>query len=279
MAIKNNSSKSSSKIAAKKTVTKKTSGRDKGASVSSLWHKFLLCCSLLLLVVLIGGFVWLLCLIPQELVYKNPRFKLYQIEVKNGYWQGRDFELIQRLGIPLAANVFTLDIGKIREKCLELGNVEDARVQLVLPDMLVFEFKERIPRAVIDGDMFIDEKCVKFKREESAEATYMLPEIIGDSSNQFAVSKAVELIMVATRECRDITVKQVDISNVNQLRVVLTSDLFGNERDLYVTFPVNRSFSVLFNELQNVIYAVHQNPDFDGEIDLLQGRAIYRVKN
>ena len=107
----------------------------------------------------------------------------------------------------------------------------------------------------------------------------MLPEIIGDSSNQFAVSKAVELIMVATRECRDITVKQVDISNVNQLRVVLTSDLFGNERDLYVTFPVNRSFSVLFNELQNVIYAVHQNPDFDGEIDLLQGRAIYRVKN
>jgi cell division septal protein FtsQ len=198
--------------------------------------------------------------------------------VKNGYWRGRNLELMQKLNIPLAANVFTLDIGKIREKCLELGNVEEASVQLVLPDMLVFEFKERVPRAVIDGDMFIDEKGVKFKKEESTEATYVLPEIVGDSSNQFVVSKAVELILVATRECRDITVKRVDISNPNELRVILVSDLLGRERDLEVLFPVNRNFSELFNELQNVIFFVHQQSDFDGHINLLHGHAVYGTK-
>lgn len=275
MAIRKNNSESSSKNGAiRGGAAKKSGGR--ASAGSSVLRKIFLTCSLLLLAALAGGVVFLLCLIPRELVFRNPRFKLYRIEVKNGYWRGRNLELIQRLGIPLAANLFTLDVGKIRNKCLELGNVEDASVQVVLPDMLVFEFKERVPRAVIDGDMFIDEKCVKFKRQESAQATYVLPEIVGNSSNKNAVQKAVELIMTATRECRDITIRQVNIVKPNELQVILCSDLYGRSKDLTVIFPTDRNFSELFNELQNVIYRIYQRPDFNGHISLLRGRAVYR---
>ena len=275
MAIRKNNSESSSKNGAiRGGAAKKSGGR--ASAGSSVLRKIFLTCSLLLLAALAGGVVFLLCLIPRELVFRNPRFKLYRIEVKNGYWRGRNLELIQRLGIPLAANLFTLDVGKIRNKCLELGNVEDAGVQVVLPDMLVFEFKERVPRAVIDGDMFIDEKCVKFKRQESAQATYVLPEIVGNSSNKNAVQKAVELIMTATRECRDITIRQVNIVKPNELQVILCSDLYGRSKDLTVIFPTDRNFSELFNELQNVIYRIYQRPDFNGHISLLRGRAVYR---
>lgn len=246
--------KDSSKV---KNGEKQAQGKSGGMSatdVSGRHRKALLILAFLVLLIVLSAAVWLLLLIPGQLTVGNPRFNLKNVYVPGvGYWHNRGDELLSRLKIKKGTNLFDLNAGEIRKKLLELPNVENAEVQLVLPDMIVFNINERVPRAAIDRIAVIDEHGVIFKRSESLAADHRkLPQIVMRSGGRKSLQQeAVALIMTANRECKDIEIDRIILDNPSFMTVELT---YRNDRQWVVKFPFTPDeFGSLFNKLQNAI--------------------------
>jgi cell division septal protein FtsQ len=260
MAVKKTSKESVPAKGAKKAVEKSDAG-----SNSSI-RKFFITLLLVLLVVFCVLVIWIICIIPGKLMYENPRFKLKNIEVKShGFWHGKGDILISRLGkeaLP-EMNIFRLNVGNIRKKLLEVPNVEDAEVQIVLPDMLVCNIRERIPRAEFGGGAVIDEHGVIFKRSESSAANRTLPRLIVKNPDKKLQKEAISLIMTATRECRNIIIQSIKIDSYYHFEVNLQT-MHRGDQNWKVLFPIgSESYSILFNKLQNAIlhsYLKRDNP-------------------
>ena len=277
-----------SKNSGKKESTRKSS-RSENASDgkgSSFLHKLFIGMCIVFAVVLLAGIVFLLWQIPNGLMFQNPRLRFYRMEVRsNGrYWQENKNKLREICGIREGDSVFAINVGDVRQQLLELNGIEEASVQLSLPDMLIVDLTERTPRAMIDEDTFIDEKGICFKREESSFAKQTFPYIAGDfkkaddMSGDRGVCNALELIAVANRDCRDVAIKKVTIANKNLLIVDLDVRSGANERALRVKFPTDREFPPLFNKLNNLLFE-NNFPEVAGELDLrYDDKASYTVE-
>lgn len=269
-------------MAVKKSTVKSSSGRRKGNVASggamSFLRKTLLVFSVLLVAVLSAGGVWLLCMIPGKLLYKNPRFKLLRVETRgSGYWQGKGIELLAHGDIQLGKNIFTINPGKVKNSILaRIGSIAEIDVQLVLPDTIVFKTIERIPRALLtDGIgeplLVIDENGFIFPRHESTASNQRLPVIKAfDLKNRELLKEAVSLIVIANREYGDITIKEIVADNSMHMLIRLT---YRNGKELKVYFPVAvEDYSVLFNRLQNAILNSAVTRDNPVGYDLSQSR-------
>lgn len=260
MAIKKGSSKKTTPKDNKNPAAK-TEGQEGGA-----FRKILFTLVILLAIVFCSLVVWLVCMIPGQLMYENPRFKLRRIEVKSsGYWHGKGDKLLSRLApeVVLDTNIFCLNAGEIRKKLLAVPSIEEAEVQFVLPDMVVFNIRERIPRAEVGGGAVIDENGKIFKRSESSAANRTLPRLIISNPDKNLQKEAIQLITTATRECKHIVIESVKIESAFCLEVQLITLLHGNQR-WKVLFPVGtESYSTLFDKLQSAIlhtYLKRDNP-------------------
>lgn len=251
MAVK----KSSSKTSANKSGKSQASDTKSSNGVSG-FKKFLFTVSIFLLVILCAFITWLICMIPQKLMNENPRFYLRKIDVSNsGYWSAaRGKELLSEVGLSEGMNLFQINIKEIRERTLKIPNIKDADVSLVLPDKIVFNLIERVPRAEMDavnGVVVVDEEGAMFKRDESmvADRKSALPKLImTPKGNKELQQEAVKLIITANQECPDIHIKSIIIGR-DCFDVYLTH---GGERNLHVIFPVE-NYSASFNYLQNAI--------------------------
>lgn len=287
-------------MAIKKSVGKKTSakennsrksvsssGSDSGVKGRPWYRKLILWACIFLVIALVGGIGFLIWQIPNGLMFKNPRMRLYRIVVNteksgnNSYWFEHRDELRDKCGVRIGQSMFSIDVGKVRQRLLKNSSLEDVSVQISLPDTIILSLKERTPRAVIGGDTFIDENGVCFKRAESSFAKMTLPVISGkvnksdNQKNEPSIRKALELIMVVNREySRDIDVKEVVIDGDNQLLV----NVFHKRaaRNIQVRFPVDREFLRLFNELNNLVL---NYPDVDAFDMRFEGKVYYRDAN
>lgn len=260
-------------MAVKKTSKEKSSGKETKNAGSKAEtgsnhsvRKFFITLLILLIIAFCVLIVWLLCIIPGKLMYENPRFKLKHVDVRStGYWHGKGDVLVSRLGSEVVSgmNIFRLNVGNIRKKLLEVPNVEDAEVQVVLPDMLVCNIRERIPRAEFGRGAVIDEHGVIFRRSESSAANRTLPRLIINNPDKKLQKEAISLIMTATRECQNIIIDSIKIDSPYHFEVNLQTMYRGDQR-WRVLFPIgSESYSILFNKLQNAIlhtYLKRDNP-------------------
>ncbi len=258
-------------ITEKNQNSKNTSGKAKSAA-KGIWGRFCFPVMIVLSLAFCVFAIWLICLIPCKLLYENPRFNLQRIEVKSpGFWHGKGDLLIARLGddsVRTGINVFNLDAGDVRKKLLKVHNIEDAEVQIVLPDMIVFNIRERIPRAELGRNIVVDEYGKLFKRSESSASNRTLPRLIKKNPDKKLQIEAINLIMTATRECQNIVIESIKIDNPHYFEVILLTMLHDNRR-WKVLFPIgSESYGSLFNKLQNAILHTYLNRDTPIGFDL-----------
>lgn len=211
---------------------------------------------LILLLFLIGGFICLLVKLPEVLMTGNPRFTIKRIEVtSSGYWQGKDKELASRAGIAINSNIFTVDPGKLRRRILGIQNVDSCDVLRVLPDTLVLNLTERVPRAQLfsyRSNIVVDEYGKQFKRSESSAGSRRLPIIYGLRAANVSeqLSPALALIMTTIKDYPDISVEAISVSNPNRLTVTL---LYRGRERCAAIFPIRKDYRFLLNTLQSSI--------------------------
>ncbi|MBE6389549.1 MAG: FtsQ-type POTRA domain-containing protein [Lentisphaerae bacterium] len=254
-------------MAVKKTTAKNS---DAGEAVGGrvIFRRLLFGISIFSCIALLGAGVWLICRLPDVLMYQNQRFEFKHPVIQSaGYWgrPGKQQELLDRIGLNGKINIFGIDVGDVRKKVLNIDNIRDAEVQIVLPDTLIFRLEERIPLAYVGGDMVIDEDGERFGRTESVALDRELPFIVGyreDRSDK--ISEALKLIVTANRNCQALKIKKILVSNYDYLDVFLVY----RGRDLRVKFPLNKDYADLFNKLQSAVLHSYLNRENPSGFDL-----------
>ncbi len=257
-------------MAVRKDSGKRAGAKNGGKSADSGYSRgrrtilFLLLLAVLLL--LAGGFVYLLMKVPELLMTGNPRFTVKRVEVaSSGYWQGKDRELAARAGIVPGSNIFSVDPGKLRRRILQIQNIDSCEVQRVLPDTLVLNLTERVPRAQLfsfRSNVVVDEYGRQFKRSESSAGRRRLPVITGlrPASLNEQLAPALALIMTTIKDYPDITVETVSVANPYRLTVTL---LYRDRARCTALFPIRKDYRFLLNTLQSSI--LKSVPDSTGK--------------
>ncbi len=160
--------------------------------------------AILIIAIIIGGGVALCFLTADALFFKNNHFILRHLVVNgNGYWQGRDEAIAQMLNLKLGHdNLFTIDLRKKRHILCQQPNIEQASLIRQLPDTLIVNISEAIPRAALftwrsqwlvnDSGMVMDRAtCVNIGRE--------LPIIAGIPRQGIKAGKMLKTLRPALR--------------------------------------------------------------------------------
>ncbi len=240
----------------------------------------------LLILAVWGGSV----LIWQKLFVRNSRFTLRRAEVRStahGFWAQNKDRLLARAGItPGKDNIFALRLRDIRKDVRNIPSVENAEISRMLPDTLVLNIVERIPRAVIDNHRspwVVDEKGVVMPRHETMFIPGALP-VITESSRQKnpepgrvmdSAVPALKLIMETLRSFPDISVIQVNTAHPDKLTFSLQ---YRNQKMYRAMIPKRTGqLNYLLNVLQSTIINLIRNGDDRSTIDLtFSGSAVIR---
>ena len=266
-------------IAKKQPPKASANGRAKssGKSSAAWWKKLLFVLLILFTVALFGAIAYFLMKLPSLLI-ENPRFTLRNIEVRNvagttGYWVKHCDRLASDIGLSGNGDMkmFALKPEELREKLLNVSNVEEGRVHFVLPDTVVLEVLERIPRASLPElhpFIVVDKNGVKMDvRKTIVGSAAKLPRIIGVRGGDEKIRSALDLIMTVLNTYPDITVEQVFVNYKNYMIVLLK---FRDQPRLYkVYFPTDgESFNYLLITLENAILEAGKNGDYRRTVDL-----------
>ncbi len=240
---------------------------------------------LLMLVVALafaGGIIYVVLQIPGTLTSRNPRFQLRRLEVKStGFWRGREQEqeLARLAGVDLAGNtnLFALSPETIRKRLLNVQSIESCEVRIVLPDTLVLDILERVPRAVLDSEnglVAVDEHGNFFSRRQSNAARSRLPVILGcRGGNRDQVLPALDLLMTTIRDYPDIRVERLSVARPDELTVQL---VYREHERFIVLFPIREDYHSVLNVLQSAILKNGASAGAGRRIDLrFQGQAVW----
>ena len=113
--------------------------------------KLKLVLTLIAILVVISTFVFLVYSAKQRLFTANKHFTIRKILVKSGgWWKGRVDKVSEILKIKKGeTNLFSIDYSEARDTLIEEPSIEDVSIYKLLPDTLVVEIVERIPRAFL----------------------------------------------------------------------------------------------------------------------------------
>lgn len=222
------------------------------------------------------------CLWLHHVMFRsNPRLVFRELHVSSsGYWNQRDEELIRTLGLKRNSNIFDLDLGKLRRQLRSVPSIADARVQRILPDTLMVEVSERMPRAIINyprSRWVIDEEAVVMERTRSMANSIVLPTITGVAHTRLKggdrlpeLQPALDVINAVVRSYPDMEILMVSVSNSEQLDFYIR---YRNGKTYRVLMPAkNRGVEYMLNALQSAIIQAYQkgeerttiNLSFDG---------------
>ena len=229
-----------------------------------------------------GGIVWLVLQLPGEFTVRNPRLQLRRVEVKSeGYWHGREreLELARLAGLELNGdgNLFALSPDAIRKRLLSIQNIESCEVHIVLPDTVVLDIIERVPRAVLDSEkglVVVDEHGNFFSRRQSSAARSRLPVIRGCvGANREQALPALELLMTTIRDYPHIRIEWLSVARPGEL----TAQLIYREHERFtVVFPIREDYHAALNVLQSAILKNGTSTGSGRRIDLrFRGQAVW----
>ena len=223
----------------------------------------LLSCMFVLLLALGGLFWWLSC----SLFEKNKRFTVREVAVSsNGFWNTNEESrraLVNKLNIHINQdNIFELDLKKMRQELRSFANVADAQLELQLPDRLVINIEERVPRAVLGSPRYrrvVDANAVVMDAAQCMKHSD-LPVIIGMRTPPQQIKPGIMLselhqalaLLMAMERFQCFKAEMVKIGSNNELVLTVKYLLPGRALTYYVTMPTG-DYPQLLTILSSVI--------------------------
>jgi len=232
-------------------------------------------------------FVWLA---NKSLFSKNPRFTLRKIEVRSsGWWNGKDRNVAELLHLkPGETNLFStkLDI-YIRRLQAEVPSVEKVSITRILPDKLVFEITERIPRAFLYSPKsvwVVDANGIVMNRDTCINLDANLPVIGGFQSSESIhagmplandIQPALDLITTSLTGYRSVNIAAINLAKRGQCVFVVYYR--GNFNDPFRVFMPTKNIKQMFRVLVSTLEDIRAKDDPRREIDLrYNDRAVLR---
>ena len=192
----------------------------------------------------------------------NPRFKLREIRVSGpGYWKDHPEERARRIKLQKGVNLFALDLRAVRKQIREIPNVDNCSIVRVLPDTLVINVVERVPRAILGrtkSPWLVDGDAIVIPRSQFGKQLGRLP-VIKDVKLTGAqagkpfknVKQAVDLVMTTVHSFPDFQIYTISLRDPEKMMIYLRYRDFPIYQ---VTLPVkNRGLSFSLIALQSAI--------------------------
>lgn len=144
----------------------------KSGKMSSKTRVILALCVIFAGIALIAAAFWFSL---RWLFYENPRLVIreLQLECTSGYWAGKTEqersvkaqEFAKRIGIVLGeTNLFAVDLRRLRDTIRrDQPEIEHISIRRELPDLLVFQIQNRVPRADTGFGYFLDDDGVALR--------------------------------------------------------------------------------------------------------------------
>jgi cell division septal protein FtsQ len=165
---------------------------------------------------------------------------------------------------------------QLREKVKTIANVDDCSVIRVLPDTLIFQITERVPRAFLGNvrsPWVVDGKGIIMHRKQSMTSYNALPVITDVNLRGARVGKelqsirpAVDLIMMTVHSFPDFKIYRISMKNPDKMKILLKYRKFPIYQ---VLLPVkNRGLSLSFHVLQSAIINAKKNNETRTHYDL-----------
>ncbi len=206
-----------------------------------------------LLVAVAVGYAGVL-LAGNALFRENPRFAIEKIEIQAGAVKTEPIirEYLQYVGIEVGANLFSFQIGALRDLYLERNPLVHAvRVERVLPDTLRFAVWEREPLARLGqrGTLVVDREGYVFRLRQGL---HRLPVIIEQGETGWSPGDTVFGMLAAALEVLDVCddprvglrIMGVDVRNAEYLLIhVLTTDGIKEARLSWLDMGANTEAS------------------------------------
>ena len=215
---------------------------------------------------------------------RNPRLVLQEVRVtSSGYWNNRSRELAAISRLKKGTNLFDIDLRKLRNTIKStIPSIEDVRISRVLPDTLVLDVSERLPRALLNypnSHWVIDENCVVMPRRQSmAAGLKQLPVLTGIPQVKFSGGKimpelkpALDLIVTILGDFPNMQLLLVSVSTPEQLDFYIR---YSNGKTYRVIMPLrNSGTAFMLGQLESAIIQAAQqgeerttfNLSFDGQ--------------
>lgn len=269
-----------------KDVKSNSAGRKNSAVRSDRQKMWRAAGGVALFFIIMAGLFYGIAAIGDLLFTENPRFRLRHIQVNTiGFWKGRDDLLTQRIGLSTGSNLFALNLRNLRQKLLDIPCIEDASVELNLPDRVCITLTERLPRAALDParKWVVDENAVVMLGAESMGNKLRLPLIsAGPTKVQpggivTKMRPGLELIMVALNNFPDIHLSNIvirdDPDRHDHCRVIFYMQ-YRDWRQYRVIMPLHRKknnrqeISGLLAKLQSAILNAEWKGDTRTKFDL-----------
>jgi cell division protein FtsQ len=177
--------------------------RAKKAASQRTQNVFFTLCCLLLLASVAGGIAFGAKRILNTLFFANSDYSLKTIEVNSDGNLSRD-TILRTANIAEGQNIFSIDLPRVQEKLATLPQVEESRIQRILPGKIVISIQERRPVAwVVPPDRntgsfnfedayLVDRRGILLKTKSLAPEYLGLPLIIGAATSNCQAGQALE---------------------------------------------------------------------------------------
>ena len=207
--------------------------RAKNAAARRTQNVLLVLCGLVLIAFVLGGIAFGAKRVLNSLFFANSDYALKTIEVTSDGKLSRE-TILHTADVAEGKNIFSIDLPKVQEKLGSLPQVEDSRIQRILPNKLVISIQERRPVAwVVPPEMntgsfnfenayLVDRRGILLKAKSLAPEYLGLPLIIGvDTSNcqagqpleQDEVKAALDLIRASAEILQGrLQIQSIDVS-------------------------------------------------------------------
>jgi cell division septal protein FtsQ len=214
--------------------------RAKKAASQRTQNVFFTVCGMVLLAAVCGGIAFGAKRILNTLFFANSDYSLKTIEVTSDGNLSRE-TILRTADISEGKNIFSIDLPKVQEKLGALPQVEESRVQRILPGKIVISIQERRPVAwVVPPDTntgsfnfedayLVDRRGILLKPKSLAPEYLGLPLIIGVSTSncqagqpleQDEVKAALDLIRASTEILQArFQIQSIDVSKQYCLQV------------------------------------------------------------
>jgi cell division protein FtsQ len=169
--------------------------RAKNAAARRAQNVLLTLCGLVLIGFVLGGIAFGAKRVLNSLFFANSDYALKTIEVTSDGKLSRE-TILHTADVAEGKNIFSIDLPKLQEKLGSLPQVEDSRIQRILPNKLVISIQERRPVAWVvppdanvrsfnfENAYLVDRRGILLKTKSLAPEYLGLPLIVGvDTSN------------------------------------------------------------------------------------------------
>ncbi len=215
----------------------------------------------------------------ESLFAENDHFILKRVVVKGGgWWKSRSKEVEEVLELKRGeTNLFALDLGEKRKKLEKEPSIQKVSISRILPDTLLVEISERIPRAflywkgnstIVDADGIVMSKksCISLDKNLPvftgfrAKKEDLLP---GNYLHQIA--PALKLLEVASKEIPGVMLLRINLSNPKHFNAEI---YIPETRKIYTLYVNRKGLNEKLKELRAVLQDIPKTKPKATVIDL-----------